>query len=78
MPSGKTNWSTCGLMFTSLISGFFSSHATSISQSKWPMLQRIAWSFIAFMCSGRMMLMQPVAVTKMSPRTAAFSIVVTS
>ena len=27
-----------------------SSAAISISSSKWPMLPRIAWSFIAFMC----------------------------
>src|SRR5215469_3946230 len=61
LPSGKTNWSTCGLMFTSLISGFFSSQDTSISQSKWPMLQRMAWSFIARMCSLRMTFEHPVA-----------------
>ena len=53
LPSGKMNWSTCGLMFSSLISGFFSSQAISISESKWPMLQRMASSFIAFMCSPR-------------------------
>jgi len=41
------------------------------------MLQTIAWSFIARMCSERMTLEQPVAVTKMSPWGAASSSVAT-
>src|SRR5262249_30737338 len=67
-----------GLMFSSRTSGFVSSQLTWISLSKWPMLQRIASSFMTFMWSPRMTSMQPVAVTKMSPTGAASSIVTTS
>ena len=49
----------------------------SISLSKWPMLQTIAWSFIAAMCSWRMTSLLPVAVTKMSALSAAYSMVTT-
>ena len=42
------------------------------------MLQTIASLGICFMCLARMMSRQPVAVTKMLPREAASSIVVTS
>ena len=49
----------------------------SISLSKWPMLQTIAWSFIAAMCSWRMTPLLPVVVTKMSALSAAYSIVTT-
>ncbi len=78
-PSGKMNWSTCGLMFSSSIPFFGSvSQDIWISESKWPMLQTMASSFIAFMCSPVMTSSQPVAVTKMSPMAAAFSIVTTS
>ena len=38
----------------------------SISLSKWPMLPRIAWSFIARMCSSVMMSLLPVEVITMS------------
>ena len=50
----------------------------SISKSKWPMLQTIASLGITDKCSPRMMSRLPVAVTKMLPRGAASSIVVTS
>ena len=78
LPSGKMNWSTCALMFSSLISGLFSSQATWISLSKCPMLQTIASSFMARRWSLVITSQQPVAVTKMSPKLAASSIVVTS
>ena len=55
-----------------------SSHAQSTSQSKWPMLQQMALSFIAIKCSGRIISQQPVAVTKMLVRATASSKVVTS
>ena len=42
------------------------------------MLQTMASFGIASMCSPMMMSRQPVAVTKMLPRAAASSIVVTS
>ncbi|MCY1306442.1 hypothetical protein D9M70_563050 [compost metagenome] len=48
LPSGKMTWSTCGLISSHLQSARL---ATSISLSKWPMLQTMAWSFMAFMCS---------------------------
>ena len=74
LPSGKMTWSTCGLMFSHL---YCLSEATSISLSKWPMLQTIAWSFIASMCERLMTLLFPVALTKMSALSAAYSIVTT-
>ena len=52
--------------------------ATWISLSKWPMLQTIARSFMARMWSMVMTSLLPVAVTKMSARGAASSIVTTS
>ena len=55
-----------------------SNHAQSTSQSKWPMLQQMALSFIAIKCSGRIISQQPVAVTKMLVRATASSKVVTS
>ena len=48
LPSGKMMWSTCGLMFSHL---YCRSEAMSISLSKWPMLQTMAWSFIRRMWS---------------------------
>ncbi|MNC96709.1 hypothetical protein D3C83_141560 [compost metagenome] len=45
-PGGKMMWSTCGLISSHL---YLDSAATSISLSKWPMLQTMAWSFIFFM-----------------------------
>ncbi|SKW05577.1 Uncharacterised protein [Mycobacteroides abscessus subsp. abscessus] len=42
------------------------------------MLPRIAWSFMAFMCSSRMMSKLPVAVTTMSASPMACSTVTTS
>ncbi len=54
------------------------SAATWISLSKWPMLQTMARSFILRMCSMVMTSRLPVAVTKMSARGAASSMVVTS
>ena len=53
------------------------SQATSISMSKWPMLQTIASSFIWSRCAAEDHSQQPVAVTKMLPRGAASSIVTT-
>ena len=46
LPSGKMMWSTCGLMFSHW---YWRVDATSISESKWPMLQTIALWRIAFM-----------------------------
>ena len=67
-------WSTCGLISSHT---YFSSEAMSISLSKWPMLQTIAWSFIAAMWACVMMPLLPVVVTKMSALSAAYSIVTT-
>lgn len=50
----------------------------SISLSKWPMLPRIAWCFIAFMCSRVMMSLLPVEVMTMSASPIASSTVRTS
>ncbi|MCY1365234.1 hypothetical protein D9M69_520730 [compost metagenome] len=47
-PSGNFTWSTCGLISSH---SYFSIEAMSISLSKWPMLQTMAWSFIFAMCS---------------------------
>ncbi|CFR85961.1 Uncharacterised protein [Mycobacterium tuberculosis] len=55
-----------------------SSPAMSISLSKWPIFPRIAWSFIALMCSSMMMSLLPVAVTTMSASPMASSTVTTS
>ena len=41
----------------------------SISLSKWPTLATIALSFIAAMCSMRMMSLLPVVVMKKSARS---------
>ena len=51
--------------------------ATSISLSKWPMLQTMAWFFIAFMWACVITLKLPVVVTKMSALSAAYSMVTT-
>lgn len=56
----------------------FSSPAMSISTLKWPAFTRIALSFILRMWSTAMVLLQPVAVTKISPKDAASAIVMTS
>ena len=77
-PSGKTNSSTWGLMLIRRILGSRSSRAMSISLSKWPMLPRIALSFIARMWSTVMMSLLPVAVTTMSAQPMASSTVLTS
>ena len=53
------------------------SAAISISLSKWPMLQTMAWFFIRFMCSWVITFTLPVAVTKMSALSQASSIVTT-
>ena len=50
----------------------------SISTLKWPVFARMAPSFIFWTCSLRMTDLSPVAVQKMSPIDAAFSIVSTS
>ena len=68
LPSGKMTWSTCGLIFSHL---YWCRLATSISESKWPMLHTIAWSFIFSMWSCVITLTLPVAVTKMSALSAA-------
>ncbi len=49
----------------------------SISTLKWPVLERMAQSFITSKCSRRITFLSPVAVQKMSPRRAASAIVVT-
>jgi hypothetical protein len=54
------------------------SHFTSTSQSKWPILQTILSSSICSKCSPRIMLWQPVAVTKRRATLTACSTVVTS
>jgi hypothetical protein len=74
LPSGKITWSTCGLISSHW---YFSMEATSISLSKWPMLQTMAWSFMAAMWSWVMTWKLPVVVTKMSARLAAYSMVTT-
>ena len=74
LPSGKMMWSTWGLMFSQV---YLDSEATSISLSKWPMLQTMASSFMATMCSWRMTSLLPVVVTKMSALSAAYSMVTT-
>ena len=50
----------------------------SISLSKWPMLPRIAWSFIARMWSNSTMSLLPVAVMTMSAWPIASSTLTTS
>ena len=50
----------------------------SISTLKWPVLQRIAPSFIGSMCSRAITCLSPVAVQKMSPIAAASAIGITS
>ena len=75
LPSGNVISSTCGLM---LFHFRFLRPATWISLSKWPMLQTMARSFMARMWSSVMTSLLPVAVTKMSARGAASSMVTTS
>ena len=70
------NAHTCGLI--SVFLQFFSSQATSTSQSKWPMLQHMLSSRISRKCSGLRISQHPVAVTKMLAFFAASSMVVTS
>ncbi len=67
-------WSTWGLISSHW---YCSMEATSISLSKWPMLQTMASFFMATMCSWRMMSRLPVVVTKMSALSAAHSMVTT-
>ena len=57
---------------------FSLSHATSISQSKWPTLQMMASSFIFKKCSEVTIPLHPVDVTKICPCEAASSMVTTS
>jgi hypothetical protein len=64
---GEFDSSTCGLM---LVHFRLLQPRLSISLSKWPMLQTMALSFIARMCSMVMMSLLPVAVTKMSALSA--------
>ena len=52
-PSGKTQVWTCGLTSVFTIPGSFARPAMSISLSKWPMLQTIAWCFITAHVVGR-------------------------
>ena len=75
LPSGQITSCTWGFTSTHLC---FLILEISISESKWPMLQTIARCFIAFMCSSVITNSLPVVVTKMSPRGAAFAMVVTS
>ena len=63
-----------GLLFSHVCSR---SEATSISLSKCPMLHTIALFFIRFMCSWVMTWKLPVADTKMSALSAAYSMVTT-
>ena len=77
-PSGQTYWSTCGLILIFLSELSLFKEATSISMSKCPILQTIAWSFMASMWSLQIISAHPVVVTKMSAIGAASSIVTTS
>ncbi len=77
LPESKIHWSTCGLT-TTRFAPELSSPAMSISLSKWPMLPRMALSFIAFMCSRVMMSLLPVEVITMSAEPIASSTVTTS
>src|SRR6218665_15263 len=74
LPSGKITWSTWGLI-SSQRDG--ASVATWISLWKWPMLQTMAWSFIASICSWRITSLLPVQVTKMSALSPPYSTVTT-
>ncbi|MNN46840.1 hypothetical protein D3C81_1612390 [compost metagenome] len=78
LPFGKMYLSTCGLMLTCFTPGKATSASTWISLSKWPMLQTMAWSFIALRCSMRMMSLLPVVVTYRSARPRVDSMVLTS
>ena len=62
-PSGNVHSWTCGLISMRWTSLILARPATSISLSKWPMLQTIAWCFIRAMCSAEMMPLLPVVVT---------------
>ncbi len=67
---GNSISSTCGLTLFHLK---LRSDATWISESKWPILQTMARSFIARMCSRRMTSILPVQVTKnVGPRRGLF------
>ena len=74
LPSGKMMWSTWGLMFSQ---GSERTEAMSISESKWPMLQTMAWSGMASMWARVITRRLPVQVTKMLPTGAASSMVTT-
>ena len=67
-------WSTWGLMFSQ---GRERTEAISISESKWPMLQTMAWSGMASMWARVITRRLPVQVTKMLPTGAASSMVTT-
>lgn len=76
LPFSKRYLSTCGFIFV-FSTAFFSSHATSISQSKCPMLQTIASFGMQAKWRATMMPLQPVVVTYICPFVDASSIVVT-
>ena len=75
LPSANSTSSTCGLM---LCHFRLRKLAIWISLSKWPMLQTMARCFILRMWSMVITSTLPVAVTKMSARGAASSMVTTS
>ena len=76
LPSGNSISSTCGLMFSHF--RFFERRDLNFAESKWPILQTMARCFILRMWSMVMTSTLPVAVTKMSARGAASSMVTTS
>ncbi len=63
LPFAKVYLSTCGLMFRRVTPFVVLRRSTWISLSKWPMLQTMAWSFIAAMCSKVITSQLPVVVT---------------
>ena len=76
-PSASSNSSTIG-RGSRVATASRLSAAISISTLKWPVFARIAPSFMRPKCSLRMTCLPPVAVTKMSPTSAARSIDSTS
>lgn len=76
LPFSNRYLSTCGFILI-FSAAFFSSHVTSISQSKCPMLQTIASFGIFIKCRPITISLHPVVVTYIWPFVDASSIVVT-
>ena len=66
LPSAKVHSWTCALISVRVTPGVRARPAMSISLSKWPMLPRIALSFICAICSAVTTSLLPVAVMTMS------------